>query len=108
MPIEYTIIISFVSVVCTVIGVSIGMTNLRRNSKLDDRHENTQFARVGVQLEYIAKSVSEILYDMNDIKNEIKEHRDRILRTEESTKQAHKRIDEIAGHKRGDLSGLNI
>ena len=105
MPIEYTIIISFVSVVCTVIGVSIGMSNLRRNSKLDDRHESTQFARVGVQLEYIAKNVSEILYDMNDIKNEIKEHRDRILRTEESTKQAHKRIDEIAGHKRGDLSG---
>ena len=104
MPIEYTIIISFVSVVCTVIGVSIGMSNLRRNSKLDDKHESTQFARVEVQLEYIAKNVSEILCDMNDIKNEIKEHRDRILRTEESTKQAHKRIDEITGRKRGDLS----
>ena len=99
MPIEYTIIISFVSVVCTVIGVSIGMSNLRRNTKIDERHESTQFTRLEVQLEYIAKNVNEILCDMNDIKNEIKEHRDRILRAEESTKQAHKRIDEIAGRK---------
>jgi len=99
MPIEYTVIITFITVACTVIGVSIGLGNLRRNSKLDDRHESSQFARVEVQLEYIAKNVNEILCDMNDIKNEIKEHRDRILRAEESTKQAHKRIDEIAGRK---------
>ena len=105
MPIEYTIIISFVSVVCTVIGVSIGMSNLRRNTKIDERHESTQFARLEVQLENIAKNVTIIVHDMNDIKNEIKEHRDRILRAEESTKQAHKRIDEIAGRRRGDLSG---
>ena len=105
MPIEYTIIISFVSVVCTVIGVSIGMSNLRRNSKLDDRHESSQFARLEIRLEHIDKNVNIIVCDINAIKDEIKEHRDRILRTEESTKQAHKRIDEIAGRKRGDLSG---
>ena len=99
MPIEYTIIISFVSVVCTVLGVSIGITNLRRNSKLDDKYENTQFARVEVKLEHISKNVNGIACDMNDIKEEIKEHRDRILRTEESAKQAHKRLDEMISRK---------
>ena len=97
MPIEYTIIISFVSVVCTVIGVSIGMTNLRRNSKLDERNEGSQLTRVEVQLEYIAKNVNEILCDMDEIKSDMKEHRDRILIVEQTAKQAHLRIDELTG-----------
>lgn len=105
MPIEYTIIISFVSVVCTVIGVSIGMSNLRRNSKLDDRHENKLFTRVEVQIEHIDKNVQKIVGVIDDIKNEIKEHRDRIILVEQEVKQARKEIIEIAGRKRGDLSG---
>ena len=72
MPIEYTIIISFVSVVCTVIGVSIGMSNLRRNSKLDDKHESIQFTKVEVQLGHIGDNVNKIVTNIDDIKKEIK------------------------------------
>ena len=105
MPIEYTIIISFVSVVCTVIGVSIGMSNLRRNSKLDDRHENTLFTRVAVQLEHIDKNVQKIVGIIDDIKEEIQEHRDRIILVEQEVKQVRKEITDIAGRRRGDISG---
>ena len=100
MPIEYTIIISFISVVCTVIGVSIGLGNLRRNSKLDDKHESAQLTRVEVQLEHIDKNVCSITHDMSDIKSEIKEQRERMVRVEESTKQAHKRLDELVSRKK--------
>ena len=105
MPIEYTVIISVITVVCTILGVSIGMSNHRRHQRAEDMHESAQLTRVEVQLEHIDKNVCSITHDMSDIKSEIKEHRDRMVRVEESTKQAHKRIDEIAGHKRGDLSG---
>ena len=96
MTIELATIISIVSLGLAFV---MGISTLRRNNRLDDRHESTQFARLEVQLEHIARNVNVIVQDMNDIKDEIKEHRDRILRTEESTKQAHKRIDEIAGRK---------
>ena len=105
MPIEYTIIISFVSVVCTVIGVSIGMSNLRRNSKLDDKHESALFARVELQLEHIDKNVQKIVGVIDDIKAEIQKHRDRIVVMEQEIKQTKERVNEIAGRKRGDLSG---
>ena len=104
MPIEYTIIISVISVICTVIGVSIGLGNLRRNSKLDDMHESAQLTRVEVQLEHIDKNVCSITHDMSDIKSEIKEQRERMVRVEESIKQAHKRIDEIAGRRGAGVS----
>lgn len=99
MPIEYTIIISFVSVVCTVIGVSIGLGNLRRNSRLDDRHDSAQFIRVEAQLGYISDNVNKIVTNIDSIINDIKEHRDRILLVEQEVKQARKEITEIAGHK---------
>lgn len=105
MPIEYTIIISFVSVVCTVIGVSIGMSNLRRNSKLDDRHESTQFTKVEVQLGHIGDNVNKIVTNIDDIKKEIKEHRDRLVLVEYDTKQARKEIAEMAARRRGDMNG---
>ena len=105
MPIEYTVIITFITVACTVIGVSIGLGNLRRNSKLDDRHENTLFTRVAVQLEHIDKNVQKIVGVIDDIKAEIQKHRDRIVVMEQEIKQTKERVNEIAGRKRGDLSG---
>ena len=101
MPIEYTIIISVISVICTVIGVSIGMSNLRRNSKLDDKQESSQITRITVQLEHIDAGVNSVKHDMTEIKDDIKEQRERMVRVEESAKQAHKRLDELAGRRTG-------
>lgn len=104
MSIEYTIIISVITVVCTILGVSIGMSNFRRLQRNDDKLEGSQLTRVEVQLEHIEKGVSTIGHDMADIKSEIKEHRDRMVRVEESAKQAHKRIDEIAARRGAGVS----
>lgn len=104
MPIEYTIIISFVSVVCTVIGVSIGLGNLRRNSRIDDRHESIQFTKMEVQLGHIGDNVNKIVTSIDGIRDEIKEHRDRLTLVEYDTKQARKEIAEIAARRRSDLS----
>lgn len=105
MPIEYVVIISVVSVVCTILGVVVGMSNLRRNQRADDKFEGSQFTRIEVQLEHIAKRTEDIARCISDIKDEIKEHRERIVRAEESTKQAHKRLDELTSGRRGVSAG---
>ena len=104
MPIEYVEIISVVSVVCTILGVVVGMSNLRRNQRHDDKNEGAQFTRIEVQLEHISRRTDDIADCISDIKDEIKEHRERIVRAEESTKQAHKRLDELAGRRGAGVS----
>lgn len=104
MPIEYTIIISVITVACTVLGVTLGMSNWRRMQRAEDREDSSQLTRVVVQLEHIERGVSAIGHDMAEIKTEIKEHRDRMVRVEESAKQAHKRLDELVGRKGGSIS----
>ena len=58
-----------------------------------------QFAKVEESLDRIDKGIAEIKYDMRTIKDEIKETRERVIKVGESTKQAHKRLDELSGRK---------
>ena len=39
--------------------------------------------------------ISDIKKEITDIRNDVKEDRDKIIRIDESAKQAHKRIDEL-------------
>lgn len=99
MPIEYTIIISVISVACTILGVSIGMSNLRRGQKADDQREGATLADVAATLRHMGEHVSSIRHDMASIKGDIKEQHERVVRVEESTKSAHRRLDELAGRR---------
>lgn len=99
MPIEYTIIISVVSVICTVLGVSIGMTNMRRLQRQDDQLDGAAIARVTLHLDHIEAGVSSIKHDIASIMLDTREQRERIIKVEESSKQAHKRLDELAGRR---------
>lgn len=99
MPMEYTIIASVISVICTLIGVNIGAANMRRNQTQDAKQESAHLTRLSVQLEHIDKGVCSILHDISAIRADAKEHSERMVRVEESTKQAHKRLDEISGRR---------
>ncbi len=99
MPIEYTIIISVVSVACTVLGVSVGYSNLRRHQSAEDRDQGALLASIEVKLGHVTEGIAHIRHDMSDIKTDINEQRERIVRVEESAKQAHKRLDELNGRR---------
>ena len=101
MPVEYTIIISVVSVACTVLGVSIGMTNVRRFQRQEDQAEGAAMARVTLHLDHIEQGVGSIKHDIRSIMDDTREQRDRIILVEESNKRAHERIDELAGRRTG-------
>lgn len=110
VPIEYAIFISLISTLGTVVGVTLGMNNFRRLQRADDQSEGAQNARIvaqlegintriALQLEHIDAGVNSVKYDMAAIKEDLREQRDRMVRVEESTKQAHKRLDEIVNKR---------
>ena len=102
MTIEVALLISGVSVA---FGIFAGISNLRRNQKLDDKRDATEMTTVIVKLENISNGITEIKSEINNVKNDIKEDRERIIRVEESVKQAHKRLDALEKYKRnGDLN----
>ena len=57
-------------------------------------------ATVIVKLENIGNGVNEIKADMRNMREEVAATRERVVAVEASAKQAHKRIDELAGTRR--------
>lgn len=101
MTIEVALLISGVSVA---FGVFAGISNLRRNQKLDDKRDATEMTTVIVKLENIGIGISEIKNEMINVKNDIKESRERLIKVEESAKQAHKRLDSLENIVKGKES----
>lgn len=92
MNIDVTILISIISVV---FAVCIGTTNFLRNKTKDDRAEASEIVKVSVKLDNISIDISDIKAEMRTMKNDNKEDRERIVKVEESSKQAHKRLDSL-------------
>lgn len=90
MTVEVALLISGVSVA---FGIYSGIVNLKRNKSNDDRKDATEMTTVIVKLENIGTGIAEIKSEMTNVKNDNKENRERIIKVEESTKQAHKRLD---------------
>lgn len=67
---------------------------MKRNRTADDKNDATQLTTVIVKLENIGAGISDIKSDMRNVKDEVKDMRDRLIKVEESTKSAHYRIDE--------------
>lgn len=96
MTIEVALVISGVSLA---FGLYSGIANMKRNSKTDTQQEATQLTTVIVKLENLGTGITEIKNELGNIKNDTRELRDRIIAVEQSTKQAHKRIDEHFAQK---------
>lgn len=90
MTIEVALLISGVSLA---FGLFSGISNLKRNQRSDDKNEASQLTTVIVKLENIGTGIAEIKNEMGNVKNDVKESRERIIKVEESAKQAHKRLD---------------
>lgn len=96
MTIEVALLISVVSVA---FGLYQGISNLKRNQKVDTKSDATEMTTVIVKLENIGDGISEIKSEMRNVKEDVKEINERVIRVEESSKQAHKRIDGLEERK---------
>lgn len=75
----------------TILGVIGALATLRKDSKQDGAED----AHVRAKVDYIASGVDDIRLDMRTQANKIETLNERLIRNEESTKQAHKRLDNI-------------
>ena len=75
------------------LAVYMGITNLRRNQKNDDKKEASEATVVIVGIENIKDIVKDIKSDVSNINVEMKIQGERQIRTEESLKSAWKRIE---------------
>lgn len=92
MTIEIALVISALSLIFAVYS---GVTSMKRSAKSDDKKEATDLTTVIVKLENISNGISEIKNEMGNIKIDMKDLRDRLIIVEQSSKQAHKRIDTL-------------
>lgn len=96
---EYiTIGISFVSLVLSAI---VGFSAIKSRNSNDTKQETTQLTTLIVKLENIGDGVNEIKSDMRNMKDDVRELRDRVIKVEESTKSAHRRLDDYIGEHGG-------
>lgn len=86
---------TLISVLSLIIAAIVGISSVKRNRTSDDRREASEMTTLIVKLENIADGVNEIKADMRNVKSDIQELRERLIKVEQSTSSAHKRIDDI-------------
>lgn len=83
-----------------VIGCIVGLAGWLRNHDTDTTKETTDMTTVIVKLENIRTGISELKADVKRTSEDLKTIDRRLTIVEQSTKQAHKRIDELKGEVR--------
>lgn len=79
----------------TVAGIVFGYLGQQRAMKKEVREDTAGSAELRTNLEYIRRGVDDIRIDLKAQENRVGELSERVIRVEESSKQAHKRLDNI-------------
>ena len=79
----------------TVLGFIISFLTLSRDKEKDIRSDAEKQATINVKLDTINTGVQSLHTDIKSEQKARAELSERVTRVEESTKQAHKRIDEM-------------
>ncbi|WBX80112.1 MULTISPECIES: hypothetical protein [Virgibacillus] len=95
--VELGVLISIVSVIIAGFAALIGYQTYQfkksNTAKSNTKNDAEQSAEVRAELGYIRKGVDDIRIDLKANEKNIAHLNERVTRVEESTKQAHKRID---------------
>ena len=75
-----------ISVLSLVLSFAVGVTGIRRNRRNDDRADSAQLTTVIVKLESIGKDVSEMKTDLRGVRDDVKNHGERIIKLEQQIK----------------------
>lgn len=81
-----------------VAGFVFGLVTQLRNKQADDKKEGKEDGMVYSDLGYIKAGIDDLKRDGREMRNEVQALHDKVTRTEESCKQAHKRIDALAAY----------
>lgn len=92
MTVEVALVLSAVSV-C--FSVYMGLKNSKHTDTKDIEERVRNNTTINIKLDEISKAVQEIRNENVGLNAIIKDHNDRIIKCEESTKSAHHRLDMI-------------
>lgn len=92
-----------VSIVSLVFSVFFGLFTLGFNLK-NSKHTDTKDVeerverdtRINIKLDSISTNTADIKTEVAEMRKEVNSHNDRLIKVEESIKQAHHRISEVA------------
>lgn len=89
-----------IALACTLLGAILSILTFQRNKGRDIRADTKEEAETKAKLDYISKGVDDIKIDFKVQQREMQELKERVIKNEESTKSAHRRIDAI---ERGEM-----
>lgn len=84
-------------ILIALIGCIVGLAGWLRNHDSDNEKETSNMTTVIVKLENIRGSISDLKLDLKRTAEDLQSIDRRLTVVEESTKQAHNRINEIKG-----------
>lgn len=98
MSIEVAVLISIISVS---FSVFFGLKNNKRSDTKDIETRVRENTTINLKLDNITSATQEIKAEIVPVREDIKQHNDRLIKVEESAKQAHHRINGIEDRIKG-------
>jgi hypothetical protein len=95
LNIQVGVLIAVTGVLCTIVGLVIGFLTFNRNRDKDVRNDASESAVIRTKLDSIGLSVDSIRIDLRASEQRWNMLSETVIRVDESTKQAHKRIDAL-------------
>lgn len=99
MTIGTTTLIAIFGLFITILSVSFaiyfGLKSCKRSDNSEVEKKATETATVNVKLDQIGSDVRDIKYDITGVKKDFQALSERVVKVEESAKQAHHRIDDV-------------
>ncbi len=92
VQVETNILITCVAAVC---GIVFGYLTLQARVKGESKQSGIEVGQLKADIEYIKRSSDTTLLELRCLNKTVNNHADRLARVEESTKQAHLRINEL-------------
>ena len=94
MTIDLPILFSGLSLIVAII---VAISNIKSRNANDNRESASQITTLIVKLENISDGINEIKSDMRNMKNDVQDLRERVIRVEQKTDSAHHRLDVLEG-----------
>lgn len=85
----------FIGTLSTLMGIFVGFFGLKRTLKQDYKSEGHNEGTFKTDLLYIKKRTDDVLLEQKDTNRNLSLLTERLVRVEESSKAAHKRVDAL-------------
>ncbi|MUK89164.1 hypothetical protein GMD78_12350 [Ornithinibacillus sp. L9] len=97
MSIEIGVLISLASIIIGIMGYQLNKQKQQNEQQKNVKNDATREAVIETKLDNISNGVDSIRIDLRANERQIGALGERVTRVEESSKQAHKRIDNMEG-----------